>query len=88
MENYETRAESVLSTGTGQLLSCGTTGCGLETMTEGWESLRHAFSVEALESSTADCRYPGSRPPRDLLKRHLVDLLVLNRSFITRRPEV
>lgn len=71
-----------------QFTTYGTMWAGLETMEPAWNALTHTFSVNAHHEGRALHRYPGPRPPRNVLMTHPVDLLVVEQGHMTRRPDL
>ena len=65
-------------------LSFGTIHCGLELMRDAWPNWTHVFSVSGMGRATH--QYPGRRPPRKILRKHPVDLLVVDCGSSSRPP--
>lgn len=68
--------------------SYGSIDCGLDLMEDAWHTLEHVFSVNQLhlrKTQPSTRLYEGPRFKLDLLERHQVDLLVIERGHV-RRP--
>ena len=63
----------------------GTIDCGIATVAEAWTSMEHRFSVgDGID--TAVTRYPKGRITPKLLRKHPVDVLVVERGHFSRAP--
>ena len=58
--------------------SYGTLHCGYETMSAAWPTMDHVFSYGGSAHSSCSRSFPNGRPPRDLLSRTPVDMLVVD----------
>ena len=79
VENYKVQ-QTVADERAVPEVTYGVLADGLDTVSEAWSGARRVFTVNPTHAPPTGITIQGNRPPQDLLLKHPVDILVVDRS--------